>query len=83
MPRSGCRTFCCGAGGGRFWFEEPPQQRVSRHRGREVLATGATRLATACPFCLNMMTDALAALDGGQPVQVLDVAELLAQAIDS
>jgi len=83
MPRSGCRTFCCGAGGGRMWFDEPPEQRVSHQRGQEVLATGATRLATACPFCLNMMTDALTALDSGQQVQVLDVAELLAQAIGS
>jgi Fe-S oxidoreductase len=77
MPRSGKKTFCCGAGGGRMWFEELPEQRVSRLRAQEAVATGAKTLATACPFCLNMMSDGMAASKGGEDVRVLDVAELL------
>jgi len=77
MPRCGKKTFCCGAGGGRMWFDEAPEQRVSRVRAQEALATGARTLATACPFCLNMMTDGMAGTQGGENVKVLDVAELL------
>ena len=77
MPRCGKKTFCCGAGGGRMWFEEAPEQRVSRLRAQEALATGARTLATACPFCLNMMSDGMAGTQGGENVKVLDIAELL------
>jgi Fe-S oxidoreductase/nitrate reductase gamma subunit len=77
MPRCGKKTFCCGAGGGRMWFEEAPSQRVSVLRSQEAVATGARTLATACPFCLNMMSDGMAGSEGGENVKVLDIAELL------
>jgi Fe-S oxidoreductase/nitrate reductase gamma subunit len=77
MPRCGKKTFCCGAGGGRMWFEEAPEQRVSKLRAEEAIATGAKTLATACPFCLNMMSDGMAGTTGGENVKVLDIAELL------
>jgi Fe-S oxidoreductase/nitrate reductase gamma subunit len=77
MPRHGEKTFCCGAGGGRMWFDESPAQRVSCLRAQEALATGAQTLATACPFCLNMMTDGMAGTQGGEKVKVVDIAELL------
>jgi Fe-S oxidoreductase/nitrate reductase gamma subunit len=77
MPRCGKKTFCCGAGGGRMWFEEAPSQRISVLRSQEAIATGARTLATACPFCLNMMTDGMAGTQGGENVKVLDIAELL------
>ncbi len=77
MPRCGKKTFCCGAGGGRMWFEEPPAQRVSNLRAQEAIATGAKTLATGCPFCLNMMSDGMAGADGGENVKVLDIAEVL------
>lgn len=77
MPRHGKQTFCCGAGGGRMWFEEAPDQRVSRLRAAEAIATGANVVATACPFCLNMMTDGIASTTGGENIKVMDVAEIL------
>ncbi len=77
MPRCGKKTFCCGAGGGRMWFDESPAQRVSGLRAQEAVATGARTLATACPFCLNMMSDGMAGTQGGENVKVLDIAELL------
>ncbi len=60
-----------------MWFEEPPEERVSKLRAREAIATGATTLATGCPFCLNMMTDGMASTEGGEAIKVLDVAEVL------
>ncbi len=77
MPRHGKKTFCCGAGGGRMWFEELPEQRVSKLRAEEAIATGAKTLATGCPFCLNMMSDGMASTPGGEAVKVLDIAEVL------
>jgi len=60
-----------------MWFDESPAQRVSGLRAQEALATGARTLATACPFCLNMMSDGMAGTPGGENVKVLDIAELL------
>ena len=77
MARCGKKTFCCGAGGGRMWFEEAPAQRVSRLRAQEAVATGARTLATACPFCLNMMTDGMNGVEGGEGIKVMDIAEVL------
>lgn len=77
MPRHGKKIFCCGAGGGRMRFEEAPEQRVSKIRAAEAVATGAKTLATGCPFCLNMMTDGMAGTAGGEEVKVLDIAEVL------
>ena len=77
MPRCGKKTFCCGAGGGRMWFDEPPEERISTLRAAEAVMTGAQTLATACPFCLNMMSDGMAGTAGGENVKVLDVAEVL------
>jgi len=76
MPRHRERTSCCGAGGGRMWMEENPQQRVCTVRAKEALDTGAKTVAVGCPFCLTMMSDGVATQAEG--VQVKDFAELLA-----
>jgi len=77
MKRNRAGTSCCGAGGGRMWMEEDPQQRVSTVRAREALGTGAQTVAVGCPFCLTMMSDGVAAQ--GSTARVLDVAELLVE----
>jgi Fe-S oxidoreductase/nitrate reductase gamma subunit len=81
MPRNRTNTFCCGAGGGRMWFEEDPRQRVSTLRAQEALATGAKTIAVGCPFCLTMMTDGVAAQD--DEARVMDVAEILAETLET
>ena len=78
MPRHGERSFCCGAGGARFWMEESGE-RINEARFAEAAATGADTVATACPFCLVMLDDA--AKQGGETgPRVADVATLLAEA---
>ncbi len=79
MPRNGRNTFCCGAGGGRMYFDEAPEERVSVLRANEAMETGADVLVTGCPFCLNMMTDGMASAESEVEMRVMDLAELLNQ----
>ena len=59
MDRNKEKSFCCGAGGGRMWMEEKIGTRVNQNRGDEALATGAAKIAVACPFCSVMLNDAV------------------------
>ncbi|HSL28756.1 MAG TPA: (Fe-S)-binding protein [Anaerolineales bacterium] len=80
MPRSGRKSFCCGAGGAQMWKEEEPgAMRVSEARFKEARETGASTVAVGCPFCMTMLSDASRA-EGGA-IQVKDVAELVAERI--
>ena len=81
-PRNREGSFCCGAGGGlAFLGEEKGGARVSHVRARELAATGAQTVATACPFCNTMFRDALTAImpAGTAPPQLLDIAQLTAR----
>ena len=57
MPRNGTKGMCCGAGGARMWMEESIGKKVNDERAQEAISTGATRVATACPFCYIMLDD--------------------------
>ncbi|MFM2106183.1 MAG: hypothetical protein RL338_1215 [Chloroflexota bacterium] len=85
MERNGRGSFCCGAGGGRFWMEENVGTRINAERTRQALETGAETVAVGCPFCLVMMRDGLAEATGGGTgsgvVNAMDVSELLADAL--
>lgn len=59
MPRHGARAFCCGGGGGRVWMEESQGRRINVLRAGEAVATGCSRVVTACPFCLTMLEDGI------------------------
>ncbi len=75
LSRCGENTACCGAGGGRMWFDDESEQRTGSGRVDEVIGSTAKTLAVSCPFCLTMMGDGLAGRDAS--VEVKDVAELL------
>jgi len=78
LPRNRRQTSCCGAGGGRMWFDDALAQRVGQGRVREIADSGANTVAVSCPFCLIMLGDGLA---GTPKVEVRDIAELLAEAV--
>jgi Fe-S oxidoreductase len=71
------RSFCCGAGGGLAFLGEESGQRVSTVRVDELIATGATTIGAACPFCNTMFRDALQSKGNGAP-QLLDIAQIAA-----
>jgi Fe-S oxidoreductase len=76
------RALCCGGGGAQMWMEEQNKDRVNVRRIRQLLETGAATVASACPFCMTMLTDGLKSEDREEQISNLDVAELLALACD-
>jgi Fe-S oxidoreductase len=80
MERSGKETFCCGAGGAHMWMEERGGA-INAERVREAAATGAGTLAVACPYCTVMLDDGVQG--SGDELRVVDVATLLAEAIET
>jgi len=81
MEHSHQNSYCCGGGGGRMWFEGTGEGHLSHARVREALETGAEVLATACPFCLNMLDDAVKTLGVGDQIVVKDIMELVEEAL--
>jgi Fe-S oxidoreductase len=79
-PRSRERSFCCGAGGGLAFLGEETGDRVSHTRAKELVATGATTVGAACPFCNSMFRDALAAVSEAPP-KLLDIAQIAAASL--
>ena len=73
-------TFCCGGGGGHMWFEETGARRINHERADQLLAVGTSAIATACPFCMVMVTDGVNARKGDREAKVLDIAEMVEQA---
>jgi Fe-S oxidoreductase len=71
------KGLCCGAGGAQMWMEEQNKDRVNVKRTLQLLDTGATTIASACPFCMTMLGDGLKAKEKEQEVRQLDVVELL------
>jgi hypothetical protein len=68
-----------------MWMEEHIGKRINHERVDEALATGATTVATACPFCRVMVTDGVndrQEAAGREGVDVRDVAQLLLEALD-
>ncbi len=70
MPRRRERSYCCGGGSAGFAREQEVEVRVDQKRKEEIVATGATRLVTACPECKMMLDSAVE--------ETVDLAELVA-----
>jgi Fe-S oxidoreductase len=79
-PRARNRSRCCGAGGGQVFLSEEKGKRVNVDRAEELVATGASVVAAACPFCQTMFRDALAQISQTPP-KLLDIAQIAAAAI--
>ena len=82
MKRNKSRGFCCGAGGGRMFLEDEEGGRINIERTTEALKTGADTIASACPFCMTMLTDGVKQFEKNEVVSVKDIAELVLENIN-
>ncbi|MCH8903793.1 MAG: 4Fe-4S dicluster domain-containing protein [Bacteroidetes bacterium] len=81
MEKNRHKGMCCGAGGAQmFKEEEKGHTQVNIKRTEEALETGAEIVASACPFCMTMMTDGVKHHNKEAEMKVLDLAELVAEA---
>lgn len=79
MKRCKSNGLCCGAGGAQMFKDsEPGNKEVNIERTQEALETGAEIIASACPFCMTMMSDGVKQFEKEESVQVLDIAEIVA-----
>jgi Fe-S oxidoreductase len=77
MERNKDKGFCCGAGGGRMFLEELEGSRINVNRTEEAVKTNASTVASACPFCMTMLTDGLKTLEKAETIEVKDIAEIV------
>ncbi len=83
MKRCKTNGLCCGAGGAQMFKEaEKGSKEINVERTEDAMQTKAEIIATGCPFCNTMMTDGVKNFNKETEIQVLDVAELIANAAD-
>jgi Fe-S oxidoreductase/nitrate reductase gamma subunit len=81
--RNGTKGMCCGAGGARMWMEETIGKKVNDERSQELIATGASRIAVACPYCFIMIDDGTKAAGKEEDeVKVGDISMHLLEALE-
>jgi Fe-S oxidoreductase len=82
MNKNKSFALCCGAGGAQmFKEEEKGDKKIFIERTEQALETGASVIATACPFCMVMMTDGLKYKNKEEEIKNCDIAELVLEAM--
>ncbi|MBC3758631.1 (Fe-S)-binding protein [Hyunsoonleella sp. SJ7] len=83
MKRHKSTALCCGAGGAQM-FKEPEKgdKDINVLRTEDALETNPNIIATGCPYCNTMMTDGVKSKEKENQIEVLDVAELIAQSMN-
>jgi len=79
-----CKTngLCCGAGGAQMFKEdEKGRLRINEERTKDVLESGVSMVAAACPFCKTMLTDGIKGVEKQDEIKVKDIAELIAESM--
>lgn len=81
MDEHGPDTLCCGGGGGNMWLESDLDERFADRRATQAADTGASELVTACPYCVQNLTDGVKKT--GVDVPVSDLTTLVVEAFDA
>jgi|TARA_B110000908_G_scaffold80891_1_gene96891 Fe-S oxidoreductase len=81
MKKCRSKGLCCGAGGAQM-FKEPEKgnKDINIERTEQALEVKPDLIATGCPFCNTMMTDGIKNKEKESEIQVMDIAEMIAQA---
>jgi len=86
MPRNRSDSFCCGGGGGGLWMDFDEDPKPSEERLREAAEDtdggAVSRFVVACPMCVTMFEDGRKTGGFEDDLEVIDVTELLVEAID-
>lgn len=83
MKRHKSFALCCGAGGAQMFKEaEKGDKEVFMERTEDALETGASVIATACPFCMTMITDGLKYKNREEEIKNYDIVEMIAMDLD-
>ncbi|MDZ4666936.1 MAG: (Fe-S)-binding protein [bacterium] len=83
MNRSKANGLCCGAGGAQMFKEaEVGKKEVNLERADDMLQAMPTVVAAACPFCMTMLSDGIKHHNKEAEIEVKDIAELVASAMD-
>lgn len=77
------RSMCCGAGGGHFWMDMKVGERVNVLRVEQAAETGADTVATACPYCMQMLEDGVKLTDREDSLEIKDIAEFIADNLEA
>jgi Fe-S oxidoreductase len=88
MPRNRGDSFCCGGGGGGLWIEQNEDVKPSEERLREALedtdaGAAVEKFVVACPMCMTMYEDGRKTGGYEDDIEVVDVAELIVEALDA
>lgn len=81
IKRTKLNGMCCGAGGGLMFREEKIGERINRLRLKQLAEANASIIASACPFCLVMLRDAINELGLEEQHKAQDIVELLAERV--
>ncbi len=80
--RSRERSLCCEGGGGRMWVEsESDKERLAVTRVKDAAGLGVDVIATACPFCLLTLEDAVKTTNLEDTIKVMDIVEIVDEAV--
>ena len=81
FTRNKTKSYCCGAGGGRMWMEEDIGKRINHVRTEDAIEKRYSTIATACPFCLTMLSDGVKELEKEESMKVFDILEIVAKSM--
>ncbi|BAB60563.1 hypohtetical protein [Thermoplasma volcanium GSS1] len=77
MEKSREKSFCCGAGGGNYWYRVENEKSISHIRMDQAIETKASTVGVACPFCMAMLSDAARTMNLEDKIQVKDISEII------
>ncbi len=82
MKHSASTAFCCGMGGGNMWYEINQGHPIGDDRIKDVLQTGASEIATSCPFCFINFNLAKNNVEAGEKLVIKDVISTVAPLLE-